>query len=123
MKPVRFNAPTREVVGLILKQQYPVVDAEDAHSALERLATNEVGVALVDRHMPGHDGLWLIGRMRDEFQTVAIILISGDDAIPPRYTLQPGVVGYLVKPVPPESLITAVSDAMAWHDIAAKRTK
>jgi DNA-binding NtrC family response regulator len=115
---------TREVVGLILRsQQHTVVEAEDAHAALEQLATNAIGVALVDRHMPGHDGLWLMSQMRDRFPAVAIIVVSGDDAISPRFTLQPGVLGYLIKPVAPELMIKAVSDAMTWHEVAARRLR
>jgi response regulator of citrate/malate metabolism len=59
--------------------------------------------------------------MREEYPTVAIILATGDDAIPARFTLQPGVVGYLVKPIAADLLVQSVLDAVAWHEVAARQ--
>src|SRR5688572_10138709 len=85
----------RDVLGQILRRQgHTVFEVPDADAALEQLATHRIAVALIDRYMPERDGLWLIEKMREEFSTVAIILATGDDAIPPRFSLQPGVVGY-----------------------------
>jgi len=114
----------RDVLSQILRRQgYTVFEAPDADTALEALAGQPIAVALIDRYMPERDGLWLIGRIREEYPTVAIILATGDDAIPPRFSLQPGVVGYLVKPIAPELLLSAVSDGAAWHDVAGRHQR
>lgn len=114
----------RKLLNYILRrQEHTVFEAADADTALEQLAANPIAVALVDRKMPERDGLWLLERMREEFPTVAIILATGDDAIPPRFALQPGVVGYLVKPIAAELLLNAVSDAATWHDVAARQQR
>ena len=76
----------RELLSHTLRRhQYMVFEAADADAALDQLAKHSIGVALVDRQMPGRDGLWLIERMREHYPTVAIILATGDDAIPPRF--------------------------------------
>ena len=51
---------------------------------------------------------------------MALIFVTGNDAVPPRVTLQSGVVGYLVKPFTPEAVRDAVRDAMVWHRVAAR---
>lgn len=111
---------TREFLGILLRP-HRIVQAADALTALGLLATDqEIAVAIVDRYMPEHDGLWLIARIRAEFPAVAMILVTGDDSVPPRFTLQPGVVGYLVKPVDPELLVNTVCTGVAWHKVAAR---
>jgi DNA-binding NarL/FixJ family response regulator len=69
----------------------------------------------------GGDGLWLLAKIRDQYPTVATIIVSGDDSISSRFTLQPGVLGYLVKPVAPQLMLQAVNDAMTWQQVAARR--
>ena len=115
---------TRELLGEILRRRdYLVLEAADADAALEELSSHSIAVALIDRYMPHRDGLWLIERIREQFPTVALILATGDDAIPPRFTLQPGVIGYLVKPIAPDLLLNAVNDGVAWHDVAARQQR
>jgi CheY-like chemotaxis protein len=112
----------RELLSEILtRHAYVVFEAADADTALQQLGAHSIAVALIDRYMPERDGLWLIDRIRERFPAVAMILATGDDAIPPRFTLQPGVVGYLVKPIAPEVLIQAVRDAITWHEVAARQ--
>lgn len=100
---------------------HSVLEAPDAESALQVLASHPVGAVLCDKSMPGHDGLWLIEQMRERFPNVAIILATADDAVPPRISLQSGILGYLVKPFKQPRVLEAVQDAMAWHRVAAKR--
>ena len=112
----------RELFGEILRRNnFVVFEASDADAALEQLATQSIGVVLIDRFMPERDGLWLIAQIRERFPAVAMVLATGDDAISPRFTLQPGVIGYLVKPIAPELLLNAVNDGVAWHDVAARQ--
>ena len=107
----------------LVGQDHTISEVADATSALDALRNNHISVALIDRHMPGHDGLWLVERMRDQFPTVAIILATADDAIPQRLSVQPGVVGYLVKPYRRELLVQAVNDGVTWHVVASRRQR
>lgn len=118
------EAPIRELLSRWLKAEgLALREAADADGALGLLAAHEIAVALCDKSMPGRDGLWLVERIREQHPAVAVILATGDDAIPPRVSLQSGVVGYLVKPFKRELVLAAVQDAMAWHRVATRQPR
>jgi DNA-binding NtrC family response regulator len=94
---------------------YTVTAAPDAESALEILGERDIAVVTVDKDMPGHDGMWLIAQIQKRYPRVAMLLASGDAAIPPRVSLSEGVLGYLVKPFVPEDVIRAIVVAARWH--------
>ena len=106
---------------LLAAEPYTLLAATDSDDAVRILERTPVSVVLCDRFMPGRDGLWLVAHMCEHYPDVAIILATADDSVPPRFTLQPGVVGYLVKPFNPALLLTAVRDAMVWHRAAARK--
>lgn len=113
---------TREILTrLLAPEPYTLLAAADTDDAVRILEGKPVSVVLCDRFMPGRDGLWLVAHICEHFPEVAIILATADDSVPPRFTLQPGVVGYLVKPFNPALLLSAVRDAMVWHRAAARR--
>lgn len=113
--------PVRDMLSRWLAPEgYTLCEAADAESALAVLDSRQVGVVLCDRSLPGRDGLWLVSQIRERHPDVAIILATADDAVPPRVSLQSGVVGYLVKPFRAPLLLDAVRDAMTWHKVAAQ---
>lgn len=97
-----------------------VHEAADGQAAVEVLTTCSISAVLCDRAMPRRDGDWLVAHIRERFPWIAIVLATGDVSIPPRITLQPGVVGYLVKPFSASCVLDAVENAMAWHRVAAR---
>ena len=99
---------------------YAVHEAGDAEAAVEILGTLHVGVVLCDQAMPGLGGEWLISQIRDRFPHVAVILATGGN-VPPRVSLQPGVVGYIGKPFSRALALSAVADAMIWHRVTSQR--
>jgi CheY-like chemotaxis protein len=101
----------------------PVVSAADGETALDVLAAGNVAVAFCDQTLPGQGGDWLLQQMRERFPTVAIILATGNAALPERVALQPGVVGYLVKPFEGELVTQVLSDALLWHRVASRSSR
>lgn len=113
--------PIRELLSRWLEREGLVVaQASDADVAMAMLESVPARVMLCDRMMPGHDGLWLVEQVRSRFPALGIVLATADDALPARVSLQPGVVGYLVKPFKAPLVVAAVRDALAWHQVAAK---
>jgi DNA-binding NtrC family response regulator len=108
------------LVRLLRTENYIVHEAADAEAALAVFSTAPISVLICDRKMPGRDGDWLVIQVRDRFPETAVILASGDDAIPPSISLQPGVVAYLVKPFAADTVRNAVRDAMVWHQAAVR---
>jgi DNA-binding NtrC family response regulator len=100
---------------------YHIIEAPDAEAALDALAASPVDVMVSDIQMPGHDGLWLVKRARERFPMVAIVLATADDTIPPATSMQSGVVDYIVKPFERQPVLTAVAQAVEWHQAAKAR--
>jgi CheY-like chemotaxis protein len=102
---IRYLAPTG----------HQVFEAASAEDALAVLRTLSVDIVLCDLAMPGHDGLWLIDRLRERYPDVAIILATGNVEVPGAITLQPAIANYLVKPFDRHSVVAAANDAIAWR--------
>jgi DNA-binding NtrC family response regulator len=106
----------RDILGNLLSAEgYAIHLAADAEEALGVLASVPVAVAVCDKFMPGRDGLWLVAQIRKLRPEVAIILATADDSVLPTFTLQPGVIGYFVKPLNLDRVAKAVREAIAWH--------
>jgi len=116
--------PMRELLSRWLAPEgYALCEAADADRALAVMSERQVGVVLCDRAMPGRDGIWLVEQIREHHPSVAIILATADDSLPPRVSLRDGVIGYLVKPFKQPLVLDAVRDAMAWHRVAVTRPR
>jgi cyclic di-GMP phosphodiesterase len=98
---------------------YRVTTAGSAEEALGRLQESPPAVALCDIRMPGHDGLWLAERIRQEYPETAVIMATGvQDVAPAVKTLRQGVIDYLTKPLSRERLREAVTRGLEWHESA-----
>ena len=98
---------------------YAAASARSADEALARLETNPVAVVLCDIRMPGHDGLWLAGKIRQRYPQTAVIMSSGvHDTDAASECTRQGVVDYLVKPFGRDRLREAVGRAVDWFDAA-----
>ena len=98
---------------------YKVTTAGSAEEALGRLQESAPAVALCDIRMPGHDGLWLAERIRQEYPETAVIMATGvQDVAPAVKTLRQGVIDYLTKPLSRERVREAVTRGLEWHESA-----
>jgi CheY-like chemotaxis protein len=97
---------------------YETQEAADTEAALERLAAGGCDVVLCDVMMPGRDGLWLVEHARTHHPTIAMVLATGLDNVPPSSSLAGNVVDYLIKPFERAAVLTAVGRARAWHETA-----
>ena len=98
---------------------YAVTTAANAEEALGQLETSPPAVALCDIRMPGHDGLWLAERIRQQYPETAVIMATGVlDVAPAVQTLRQGVIDYLTKPIDRDRLRKAVTRGLEWHEAA-----
>ncbi len=58
-------------------KDYEVFTAESASQGMKILETEEIALALVDFKMPKEDGISFIERIKDQFEDVVFIVISG----------------------------------------------
>jgi cyclic di-GMP phosphodiesterase len=98
---------------------YDVRTAANADEALSRLHETPPAVALCDIRMPGHDGLWLAQRIREQAPETAVIMATGvQDVASVVASLRQGVIDYLTKPFGRDRLREAVSRGLEWHRAA-----
>ena len=93
---------------------YSVTTAASAEEALGRLQASPPAVALCDIRMPGHDGLWLAERIREQYPETAVIMATGVPDASPAVAKQ-GVIDYLTKPFGRDRLREAVTRGLEFH--------
>ena len=91
-------------------------EAADAAEALDVMAASPADVAFCDVQMPGKDGIWLTGEIRARYPATAVVLATGVTTVPPKVSMQAGVMAYLVKPIKRESFVSALEAAVSWHE-------
>jgi DNA-binding NtrC family response regulator len=107
---------------------YTVRAASSSDEALAVLAGAPVGVAVCDVQMPGRNGIWLAGQIRQTSPETAVIMATGGHDLESAIAcLRLGVRDYLPKPFGRERLLEAVGSAMQAYDRAveccSRRTK
>jgi CheY-like chemotaxis protein len=100
-----------------------VVEAESADAALEVMARQPADVVFCDIQMPGRDGLWLTAELRKRYADTAVVLATSVSKVPPRISMQSGVLAYVVKPFSREAVLEAFDTALHWHTEAAAAEK
>lgn len=91
---------------------YSVSACASADQALARFVHWQPEVAVIDQFMPDMDGLALTERLRAVDPTLGVLILTAAPQIPSVVqALQLGVADFLVKPVSPGRLATAVEAA------------
>jgi two-component system chemotaxis response regulator CheY len=92
---------------------YEVAEAEDGMSALEQYFVHKPDIVILDLVMKGMYGLDVLARLRELDPEVRVIVVSADIQDSSRELVERGGgVGFLTKPVQPESLLAAVRAAL-----------
>jgi len=105
----------RRMVGALLGAEgYEVRDAADGAAGLARAAEAEPDIVLLDLMMPGElDGMAVLGRLRERFPELPIVMMSGraglSDAVK---ATKLGASNFLEKPLSPEGVLLALSSAL-----------
>jgi CheY-like chemotaxis protein len=95
---------------------HELYDAEDAQAALDVMVQTPCDVIFCDIQMPGRDGLWLTAELRKLYPMSAVVLATGVSSVPPKISMQAGVLAYLVKPFTRQALLTSLATAIKWVD-------
>jgi two-component system, response regulator YesN len=77
-----------------------VYTAGSADEALDILREKDVDIVLTDIRMPVHDGLYLTERIKNEYEDIKVLILSGfNDFEYAKGAIHLGVEDYLLKPV------------------------
>ena len=117
---VEDEAINREILGMILSEQYEVLNAENGEIALSRLREygERISMVLLDINMPVMDGITLAMRIKECSPDTAIIFLTGYS----QYAVDAfrlHASGYLLKPVSPEQLRIETDYALSHRRQAA----
>ena len=107
----------KELIG---NAGHECLEAENADVELEVMAKRQAALAFCDIQMPGRDGIWLTGELRRRHPTTAVVLATGVSSVPPKVSMQAGVLAYLVKPFTRQALIRALEQGLEWHENTVK---
>ncbi|WP_339203750.1 response regulator [Paenibacillus sp. FSL K6-3182] len=88
-----------------------VGEAEDGTEALRMMEVLQPHIVITDMRMPGTDGAALLQQLNDQFPAIKTIVVSGyDDFQYAKHALRFKAMDYLLKPVDPKELNTALQN-------------
>lgn len=114
----------RDVISVLLTEEgYSCTCARGADEALA-LGPERFQLVISDMKMPGHDGLWLLDRVRKDHEDTAVILLTGyGDTEAAVECLRRGAVDYLLKPPRVTDLVRAIERALAKRRVELARRR
>jgi DNA-binding NtrC family response regulator len=105
-------------IGLILadtleRAGHTAIGAQTVPQALQALAEQNIDLIISDYRMPGLTGLEFLELLQQEGSTVPLIMLTGYATIEHAVAaIKAGAIDYITKPVSPEQLELAVSQAL-----------
>lgn len=109
---------------------FDVIEAEGGDHALRLLAVEDFAAVVLDRSMPGLDGIEVLAWMRRTPPTalVPVIMVTGRDEVADIVAgLGGGADDYIVKPFEPDELVARIRAHLrghaGWTDLVAKEVE
>jgi two-component system response regulator QseB len=114
---VEDDAELRELLGRLLRDEGYLVDtAPDGQAGLHRALTRRYDAMVIDRGLPGIDGLDLIGRLRKQGVATPVLVLTAYGAVADRVAgLDAGAEDYLVKPFEIDELLARLRALLRRH--------
>ncbi len=103
-------------------RQHRVLEAGDGRSAIAMLEEGRpVSLVISDIHMPGADGIWLLGEVQRRFPDTGVIMLTGDaDIARAVECLTLGAMDYLPKPMLVDEVRARVAKALEKRRLQAE---
>jgi DNA-binding NarL/FixJ family response regulator len=95
-----------------------VAQGDDGEAAIELWRKHEPDVMLLDLCMPGIDGVETLQRLRREFPSARVLILTSSEAPEEvRHALAAGACGYVTKTVHPAELMAAIRKVHAGEQV------
>jgi len=119
------DASVRDVIAVLLGEEgYACTAVSSAEAALDALRRTDYSLIISDVRMPGHDGFWLLERVRDHAPDTAIVMLTAfGDTEAAVECLRNGAADYLLKPPKVTELIRAIERALGRRRLELARSK
>jgi two-component system chemotaxis response regulator CheY len=99
---------------LLGKNGFEIIQAEDGERAVSTYCRTRPDVVLMDITMPRKDGLQALTEIREFDARARVIMLTAlDQELAATRAIHLGAKDFLVKPVPPNRLISALHKALS----------
>ncbi len=89
----------RTLTDILEDEGYTVLDASSGEEGLQVLARENIDLLLLDVKLPGMDGIEVLKKVRKDFPSLDVIMISGHSMIKTAVqAVQMGAYNFLEKP-------------------------
>ena len=109
---VEDDADCRELINLILEDDYDVVMAVDGEEALAAIDRENPDLVLLDIMIPQIDGWEVLRRLRtdERYKNLVVLAVTALASEESRQrAIREGATDYVVKPFDPEELLEVIS--------------
>ncbi|MEI8256254.1 MAG: response regulator, partial [Deltaproteobacteria bacterium] len=119
------ESSARSGLELLLKQEGYTVDAVgDGAAALESVTERIPDVVVTDLKMPRMDGFALLEKLRADFPSVPVIVVTAFGEMSSAVTaMRAGAADYIVKPVDLDELLVSIERAIQHRDLTIEATE
>ncbi|ADH85050.1 sigma-54-dependent transcriptional regulator [Desulfurivibrio alkaliphilus] len=101
------------MAGILADEGFVALTAENGEQGLELLENEPVDLVLLDIWMPGVDGMEILGRLRDLYPHLPVIMISGHGTIETAVqATRMGAYDFIEKPLSYDKVILAINNAL-----------
>lgn len=117
------DASIRELVTVILKQEYFVVlEASDGQEALDMAKEHEIDMAIIDIMLPKVDGWVLCKEFRQWYDFPILMLTAKGESVQKIKGFNLGADDYMVKPFEPLELLLRIKAILRRYQINQSHT-
>lgn len=117
----------RLLEAMLAKLGFDVVSVDNGAYALDRLAganADKFGVVVLDLVMPGMGGLEVLEAMRKRSMSASVIVLTAQGSIEMAVSaMRAGAFDFVVKPVAPERLRTAIDAALKVETVESEQRR
>src|SRR6478752_9925172 len=115
----------RQGLALLINREADLMvcgEAEDAHTAVQLVATTNPDILVVDISLNGPDGLDLLKDVRTKYPTLPVLILSmHDESIYAERALRAGANGYIMKQEATEKVLVALRRILAGEIYVSDR--
>lgn len=88
------------LVELLQELGYHGLHVKSAEEGMERVQSDEIDIVLADLNLPGQDGLWLLGKIKEQAPGIPLVMITGNASVDTAVeAIKKGAYDYLSKPI------------------------
>jgi DNA-binding NtrC family response regulator len=117
----RFLMTTQK---LLARKGIDVITATSGAEALDKLATANVHVVIMDVKMPGMDGLATLKAIKSLHPSIEVIMLTGHATVESAVDgLEAGAADYLMKPADIDELIAKAEEAYTKRKVLEEKIR